>query len=64
MLYFIYFPNFPQLCANSWGKGWGESGLFRVIRGQNECDIESFVIGVWAKIDPDMMNPMKTNNVI
>ncbi|XP_041484086.1 uncharacterized peptidase C1-like protein F26E4.3 [Lytechinus variegatus] len=61
------YPNRPLkywLCANSWGTGWGEDGLFRVIRGENECSIEKFVVGVWANIDTDMMNPMKTNNVI
>lgn len=37
-------------CANSWGRDWGEGGYFRIVRGTNECDIESFIVGVWAKI--------------
>ncbi|CAI4227619.1 unnamed protein product [Auanema sp. JU1783] len=37
------------LCANSWGTSWGEDGLFRIIRGENHCEIESFVIGAWGK---------------
>ncbi|XP_065214871.1 cathepsin B-like [Planococcus citri] len=31
------------LIANSWGKEWGESGLFRMLRGSNYCQIESFI---------------------
>ncbi|CAK9821156.1 Uncharacterized peptidase C1-like protein F26E4.3 [Anthophora plagiata] len=37
------------LVVNSWGQQWGENGLFRIERGTNECEIESFVLGVWAK---------------
>lgn len=37
--------------ANSWGTDWGEDGYFRIVRGSNECEIESFVLGVWAKVD-------------
>ncbi|XP_022089021.1 uncharacterized peptidase C1-like protein F26E4.3 [Acanthaster planci] len=44
------------LAANSWGKGWGEDGHFRILRGKNECQIESFVVGVWGKVDSDMIN--------
>lgn len=40
---------FFQLVVNSWGQEWGENGLFRIRRGINECDIESFVVAVWAK---------------
>ncbi|CAL1268206.1 unnamed protein product [Larinioides sclopetarius] len=36
------------LCANSWGEEWGENGYFRIVRGQDECSIEMFVVGVWA----------------
>lgn len=37
------------LAMNSWGRHWGEDGLFRIRRGIDECEIESFVLGVWAK---------------
>ncbi|KIH42499.1 papain family cysteine protease [Ancylostoma duodenale] len=37
------------LAANSWGRQWGEDGLFRILRGDNHCEIESFVIGAWGK---------------
>lgn len=37
------------LCANSWGEDWGEGGLFRILRGENHCDIESFIIGAWGR---------------
>lgn len=38
------------LVANSWGKQWGENGLFRVKRGTNESDIEHFIIAVRARL--------------
>lgn len=37
------------LVANSWGHQWGENGLFRIQKGINECEIESYVLAVWAK---------------
>ncbi|GMT00247.1 hypothetical protein PENTCL1PPCAC_22421, partial [Pristionchus entomophagus] len=37
------------LCANSWGPNWGENGFFRILRGENHCEIESFVLGAWGK---------------
>ncbi|XP_047347690.1 uncharacterized peptidase C1-like protein F26E4.3 isoform X2 [Vespa velutina] len=37
------------IVANSWGYDWGEKGLFRIQRGTNECEIESYVLGVWAE---------------
>lgn len=33
-----------QTCVNSWGQDWGESGTFKIIRAENECSIEDFVI--------------------
>lgn len=42
-------PTKYWLVANSWGLDWGENGLFKILRGTNECEIESFVLAVWAK---------------
>lgn len=39
------------LAANSWGSDWGEDGYFRIRRGQNDCDIEHFVVGAWSQTD-------------
>ncbi|PIC24796.1 hypothetical protein B9Z55_017978 [Caenorhabditis nigoni] len=32
------------LVANSWNINWGEKGYFRILRGRNECGIESAVV--------------------
>ncbi len=29
------------ICMNTWGRHWGEKGFFRILRGKNECSIES-----------------------
>lgn len=29
------------LCANSWNTDWGMQGFFKILRGVNECGIES-----------------------
>ena len=30
--------------ANSWGSDWGLNGYFKIIRGENHCQIESNVV--------------------
>lgn len=42
-------PEKYWLVANSWGTDWGENGLFKIAKGTNECEIENFVLAVWAK---------------
>lgn len=32
------------LCRNSWNSGWGDSGLFKILRGSNHCGIEGSVV--------------------
>lgn len=50
-----YLPFLSQTAANSWGPAWGERGHFRILRGTNECDIESFVLGVWGRVGMEDM---------
>ncbi|ETN86091.1 papain family cysteine protease [Necator americanus] len=39
------------LIANSWGTDWGENnGYFRILRGQNHCQIEQKVIAGMIKV--------------
>ncbi|KAG7177708.1 Papain family cysteine protease-containing protein [Homarus americanus] len=38
------------LVANSWGKDWGENGLFKIRRGTNESGIETFVLAVRVRL--------------
>lgn len=33
------------IVANSWNTDWGEDGFFRIVRGKDECGIESGVVG-------------------
>lgn len=48
-LVFIYLVSRVQLAFNTWGSNWGEKGLFKILRGENECDIETFVVAAWAR---------------
>ncbi|VDM82305.1 unnamed protein product [Strongylus vulgaris] len=38
------------LISNSWNTNWGEKGLFRMLRGYNECNIESRVLAGLPKL--------------
>ncbi|KAG8237047.1 hypothetical protein J437_LFUL016113 [Ladona fulva] len=41
--------------ANSWGTWWGEGGYFRIKKGVNECEIESYVLTAW--VHPELASP-------
>lgn len=38
------------MCMNSWGRDWGEAGLFRMERGKNKCKMEDFILAVWGNV--------------
>lgn len=38
------------LVANSWNTSWGEDGFFKIIRGQDECQIESDVVAGMPRV--------------
>ncbi|PIO71744.1 papain family cysteine protease [Teladorsagia circumcincta] len=38
------------ICSNSWNSDWGENGFFRIIRGLDECGIESGVVAGEPKL--------------
>jgi len=38
------------IVANSWNTDWGENGFFRILRGVDECGIESGVVGGIPKL--------------
>jgi len=38
------------LAANSWNTDWGDKGFFKILRGKDECSIESDVISVIPRI--------------
>ena len=31
------------ICVNSWNEEWGDNGLFKILKGNNECNIEGNV---------------------
>lgn len=41
------------LCANSWSASWGMNGFFEILRGVNECGIESGVVAGLPKLPTD-----------
>jgi C1A family cysteine protease len=36
---------------NTWGSQWGENGFFRILRGENECSIESMGDSLRIKVE-------------
>ncbi|KAM7427914.1 hypothetical protein ABFA07_021030 [Porites harrisoni] len=41
------------LVANSWNTDWGDKGYFKILRGKDECGIESGVVAGKAKVQEE-----------
>lgn len=58
------------LVVNSWNEGWGEKGLFRMLRGSNLCGIEGAHVSAGHAVDSssarfqDTHGPQAQNIVI
>jgi len=39
------------LCENSWTSTWGDDGYFMILKGVDECGIESGVVAGFAKVN-------------
>ncbi|CAF1246736.1 unnamed protein product [Rotaria sp. Silwood1] len=39
------------LVANSWNEDWGDKGFFKILRGSDECGIESGIVAGAPKLD-------------
>jgi len=53
------------IVANSWNTDWGEDGFFRILRGSDECGIESGVVGGIPRLNitrQRKVNQMKHKN--
>ncbi|CAD5229187.1 unnamed protein product [Bursaphelenchus okinawaensis] len=49
--------------ANSWNTDWGEGGFFRILRGADECGIESGVVGGTAKLNRNRTKMTKNYDI-
>jgi cathepsin B len=41
---YTHVPFIPHKVANSWNMDWGDNGFFKIARGQDECQIETWGI--------------------
>ena len=39
------------LCVNSWTEFWGDKGTFKILRGENHCNIEKNIVTGMPKLD-------------
>jgi len=39
------------IVANSWNEDWGDKGFFKILRGSDECGIESSIVAGAPKLD-------------
>lgn len=39
------------LVANSWNPDWGDQGFFKILRGRDECGIESNIVAGMMKVN-------------
>jgi cathepsin B len=44
LIFLNILPNIQVSRANSWNTDWADESFFRILRGKDECGIESYVV--------------------
>ena len=47
----IYLPSHTSVLFLAWNQDWGDNGFFKILRGKDECGIESGIVAGAPKLN-------------